>query len=286
MSQRELRGLSQDLRQTIPSLTKLSHRSIPFLNQSRALSSCFNQVIIPWSNSSVPDPNFPPATVTDGAGKHPATVAEETGYGLVGIGGESRSGDANGQYIRVEAGGGVNTPVLPGPINGTVGRVIEGARPQSQTVPFVGYAESQILGSQPNLAFGNEDSAKTPFRPDAPCERQEPPNLATSAGPAPQQVSPSLPGPLGAKARSQTRQGKQVMEDFAEALTDAQHLVTKGRQKKATRSLSKATVDWLHYRGKRDPEVRARLRARDSGDKSSKAGGSGNSSGGAQGGSK
>ena len=36
-------------------------------------------------------------------------VYKETGYGLVGIAGESRSGDANGQYIRVLGGGGINT---------------------------------------------------------------------------------------------------------------------------------------------------------------------------------
>ena len=41
-------------------------------------------------------------------------MSEETAYGLVGIGSESRSGDANGQYIRVEAGGGANTVLLPG----------------------------------------------------------------------------------------------------------------------------------------------------------------------------
>jgi len=146
VSKPELRGLSQDLRHTIPKLTKLSHRTIPFLHQSRSLSSCFNQTIIPWSNSSVPDNNFPPPTVTDGAGTHPATVSEETGYGLVGIGGESRSGDANGEYIRVEAGGGVNTPEVPGPVQGTVGKVIEDSQPSDQTVPFVGFAESQLLG--------------------------------------------------------------------------------------------------------------------------------------------
>ena len=41
-------------------------------------------------------------------------------FGLVGIAGESRSGDANGQYIRVGAGGGTNTittPPVPG-VNG------------------------------------------------------------------------------------------------------------------------------------------------------------------------
>lgn len=257
VSQRELRGLSQDLRHTIPKLTKLSHRTIPFLNQSRSLASCFNQVIIPWSNSSVPDSVFPPPTVTDGAGTHPATVAQETGYGLVGIGGESRSGDANGEYIRVEAGGGVNTPVLPGPIGGVVGKVIEDSQPASQTVPFVGFAESQILGSMPSLALGHEDSAKTPFRPDAPCERQQPPNLEASTGPAPTQTTPTLsgglPGPL-------ERLGK-ASSDFADAYGEAQKQAADGKQSKADNLVAKATEQWLQAKAKTDPQLRAQLKA-------------------------
>jgi phospholipid/cholesterol/gamma-HCH transport system substrate-binding protein len=262
VSQSELRGLSQDLRQTIPSLTKLSHRTIPFLDSSRALSSCFNQVIIPWSNSSVPDSNFPPATVTDGAGTHPATVSQETGYGLVGIGGESRSGDANGEYIRVEFGGGTNTPILPGPIQGTVGKVIENSNPSSSTVPFVGFAESQILGSQPNLAFGHEDSAKPPFRPDAPCERQEPPNLQTSNGPAPEQVTPSgLPLPTGAKKSSPLASLTEASSDFAKQYAEAQRLRADGKQARADALIARATEDWLHAKAKSEPQLRAQLRA-------------------------
>jgi phospholipid/cholesterol/gamma-HCH transport system substrate-binding protein len=259
VSQRELRGLSQDLRHTIPKLTKLSHRSIPFLNQSRSLASCFNQVIIPWSNSSVPDPVFPPPTVTDGAGTHPATVAQETGYGLVGIGGESRSGDANGEYIRVEAGGGVNTPALPVPIAGTAGQIIENVQPASQTVPFVGFAESRLLGSMPNLALGHEDSAKTPFRPDAPCERQQPPNLQASNGPAPQQTTPKLLSP--SSGSSQLEQLGKASSTFADSYGKAQKLEADGKQSRAEAMISKATKQWLHTKAKTDPKLRAQLKA-------------------------
>jgi phospholipid/cholesterol/gamma-HCH transport system substrate-binding protein len=259
MRQRELRGLSQDLRHTIPSLTKLSHRSIPFFNQSRALSSCFNQVIIPWSNTSVPDPNFPPATVTDGAGTHPATVSEETGYGLVGIGGESRSGDANGQYIRVEGGGGVNTPVLPGPVSGTTGKVIEDSQPASQTVPFVGFAESQLLGSQPNLALGHQDSAKTPFRPDAPCERQQPPDLHVSTGPAPTQVTPTVASTKSGS--SELKPLTHASKDFAAAYAKAQQLAAGGKSSAAQALVAKATKEWLHAKAKTDPKLQAQLGA-------------------------
>ncbi len=264
VSKPELRGLSQDLRHTIPNLTKLSHRTIPFLDQSRSLASCFNQTIIPWSNSSVPDNNFPPPTVTDGAGTHLATVAEETGYGLVGIGGESRSGDANGQYIRVEAGGGVNTPQIPGPLQGTVGKVIEGSQPSDQTVPFVGFAESQILGSQPNLALGHEDSVKTPFRPDAPCEKQQPPNLETSNGPAPTQVAPkSLPLPLSSKSTSKNSSNQesitQASANYAKSYVQAQQLSKGGKATKASTLIGKAMTQWIQARAKSDPQLRAQL---------------------------
>ena len=47
VSQRELKGLTHDLMITIPPLAKLNHDSIPLLGESRALSSCQNQVLLP-----------------------------------------------------------------------------------------------------------------------------------------------------------------------------------------------------------------------------------------------
>jgi phospholipid/cholesterol/gamma-HCH transport system substrate-binding protein len=264
VSKPELRGLTHDLRPTIPRLTKLTKRTIPFLHQSRALASCFNQVVIPWSNSSVPDPEPAPPTVTDGAGTHPATVYEETGYGLTGIGGESRSGDANGEYIRVEAGGGANTPVIPGPINGGVGQVITGLQPASQTVPFVGFAESQILGSRPNLSAGHEDSLKTPFRPTKPCERQQPPNLEASTGPAPPQTpagsgslsSSSLPAPL-------QNLGHTAL-DYTKNYFQAQQLSAQGKNSQAQALLKQAGAEWLRYQSSSQPWLKSEVKKIDS----------------------
>ena len=99
------------------------------MEQARALSSCFTHVVIPWSNDSVV-----PVEVGHPVGK----VYEETGYGLVGIAGESRSGDANGQYIRVTAGGGTNTVTLP--------PIAAGLETQVGVTPF------PLLGAQPAFA--------------------------------------------------------------------------------------------------------------------------------------
>src|SRR3954467_9523788 len=61
VSKPELRGLVNDLRPTIPDLASLASSSLPFLEQSRALASCFNNVVIPWSNTEIPNSDLPPA---------------------------------------------------------------------------------------------------------------------------------------------------------------------------------------------------------------------------------
>jgi phospholipid/cholesterol/gamma-HCH transport system substrate-binding protein len=158
VSKPELRGLIKDLGPTIPDLAALSHESLPFLEQSRLLASCFNNVVIPWSNTPIPNNDSDPPA---------AKVYQETAYSLTGVAGESRSGDGNGQEFRVLGGGGTNTiapfpsPDVPNPLTGVS--------------PF------NFAGSEP----AKQSSAKTPFRPDIPCETQDPPNLNSEIGPAP-----------------------------------------------------------------------------------------------------
>jgi ABC-type transporter Mla subunit MlaD len=148
----ELRGLVSDLVPVVPQLAQLSEGLLPFLEQARTLSSCFNNVIIPWSNTTIP--------ANDGVATGP--VYKETGYGLAGIGGESRSGDANGQYIRTGLTLGANSVAIP-PLPGESSNV--------------GVALEHLFADPP---IGS--SLKTPFNPNAPCENQDPPNL-NSGGP-------------------------------------------------------------------------------------------------------
>ena len=53
VSEDELRGLTADLRPTIPELAELADRSVDFFDSTRSLSSCFNEVVIPWSEDTV-----------------------------------------------------------------------------------------------------------------------------------------------------------------------------------------------------------------------------------------
>ena len=212
VSQRELRGLVADLRPTIPKLAQLARRTLPFLDQTRALSSCFNEVVIPWANDTVE-----PVDPTNQYPHEPyGRVFEETAYGLTGIACESRSGDANGQYVRVEAGGGTNTVKIPNAVPSMNGVGLQDA---------VGLTPFPILGSMPNI----EDSLKTPFKPNKACETQEPPNLQAGVGPAPQTAGASAPAldPAALLADLPAKQIRQAALDFglpadaAKALSDA-----------------------------------------------------------------
>ena len=172
----ELRGLVDDLRPAVPDLALLTKRTIPFLKQGRALSACFNNTILPWANDSVDG-----GAAYNESNPIQGTVYEETGYGLAGIAGESRSGDANGQYIRVIGGGGSNTVVTSDSSSGE---------------PLAGVTPFPLLGAMP----GKTDAAKTPFRPDEPCELQEPPNLSAIGGDPPQQTQSASAIPTSGEA--------------------------------------------------------------------------------------
>lgn len=167
VSEREGRGLIADLRPAVPELAALTERSVPLLEQSRALSSCFNEVVIPWANMTIEDPETP-------AG---GRIFEETAYGLVGISGESRSGDANGPYARIVSGSGSNAVTFPA---------------ADGNDEIVGIAPLEILGARPAL----QSSARTPYRPEVACETNAPPDLDSgSAAPPPEQTPTS--GPAG-----------------------------------------------------------------------------------------
>jgi hypothetical protein len=163
-SEPELRGLVKDLRPTIPELAALAQGTVPFFEETRTLSSCFNDVVIPWSNLDVPAANFP-------ADK----VYKETAFGIAGVAGESRTGDANGQALRVLGGGGTLSFSFPDIDAGG------GSGPQ----PVTGMTPFEMLGAQP----AKQTAAKTPFRPDIPCETQEVPDLDTGAVPDPSESS-------------------------------------------------------------------------------------------------
>jgi virulence factor Mce-like protein len=151
VGENELRGLSRDLRAATPGLVGLSNRSIPLWRQLRPLASCIDNVILPWSQDTVPDAAFPET----------GPVYQSAVKWLPGLAGESRSFDANGQWFKVLGSGGLETLQLGNGLFGIPLFPIEGVNPPRPT-------------------------ARPPLRPDVPCETQQPPNLETVPGGPPQ----------------------------------------------------------------------------------------------------
>jgi ABC-type transporter Mla subunit MlaD len=167
MSPPELQGLVADLRPTVPRLWQLGRGNIDLFKETRAFSSCFNEVIVPWSKDQVQPVDPGNVYPHDANG---AQVFEETPYGITGTAVESRSGDANGQNLRVLGGSGANL------VRSNIGGLGD----------VVGLTPFELLGAMPALS----DSAKTPFKPNVACETQEPPSLEGGLGSPPSDQTP------------------------------------------------------------------------------------------------
>lgn len=153
VSERELRGLTHDLVPVVPQLARLQDGSGPLLEQARAASSCQNEVILPWSRDRIEDKAFPAL----------GPVYQEATKPLPGLAGESRSGDANGQWFRVL----LAAPKYAYPFG--AGRFFLTGDP--------------LEGVNPPVPDHHE---RSPLRPDVPCETQQQPDLRTIPDPAPQ----------------------------------------------------------------------------------------------------
>jgi virulence factor Mce-like protein len=146
----ELQGLVNRLGPVVPSLTRLNVRTPPLYEQVRLASSCQNEQILPWSHDKIDDAVFPAV----------GPVYQESTKPFGGLGGESRTGDANGQWFRVLATGGNYTYPEPG------GQFLQSTFP--------------LLGVNPP-----PPAKKTPFKPHVPCETQAKPDLRTIPGALP-----------------------------------------------------------------------------------------------------
>ena len=109
MSERELRGTARVLRQTIPDVVAFNRTSVPFLRENRALSACTNNVLVPFMDLKIPNPESGnEAENTD------QPVRAQLQRGFPGLAGESRLSDGNNQFFHAGA-----TPpgdrVRPGP---------------------------------------------------------------------------------------------------------------------------------------------------------------------------
>ena len=106
MSERELRGTARVLRQTIPDVVAFNATAIPFLEEGRALSACTNNVLVPFTQLEVPNPDEPD--------NDNQKVRYQLQRGFPGLAGESRLSDGNNQFFHAGAGP-PGFKVRPGP---------------------------------------------------------------------------------------------------------------------------------------------------------------------------
>jgi phospholipid/cholesterol/gamma-HCH transport system substrate-binding protein len=152
VSEDELRGLTRDLRVTIPALAKVNHDTIPLLNENRALSACQNQTLLPFAKTPIPDPDFP--------ANSGQPFYKQGPRGFVGLSGESRIFDANSPLFHINFGTGPTT-------------VVYGDRGES----FFAQAPEAPAGIRPI-----RPNSRPVFRPDVPCETQQSPDMNAPGG--------------------------------------------------------------------------------------------------------
>jgi phospholipid/cholesterol/gamma-HCH transport system substrate-binding protein len=95
----ELRSLAPRLRSATPPLAQVAKTAPGVLSQLRSLSSCANEVLVPFGNDKLVDAAFP----THGP------VYQELPKFFPGLAAESRSFDANGPGFKVQGSGGAET---------------------------------------------------------------------------------------------------------------------------------------------------------------------------------
>jgi virulence factor Mce-like protein len=188
VSRRELGGLVARLRRAVPFLVQLNQGTARTLEQYRALAACQNDVLLPFSKTPIEDPDF------DWHTGEP--WYEESPRAFVGLAGESRIADANSSMFRVLGGGGpttiVSTPkTMEGPVYGQTLVPLDGVRPVAPT-------------------------RRPVFRPDIPCETQEPPDLHAAGGPADEQVEARADRRPTAREREQREDVYERLREFAE----------------------------------------------------------------------
>jgi phospholipid/cholesterol/gamma-HCH transport system substrate-binding protein len=159
-SRPELGGLLTDLRPMTASFAKLVNKSIDFNRQTDAFSSCFANVIMPAGDT----------VLQDGASTSGVENFREFWYLVTGFTGEAQNFDGNGQYTRVQSGGGQHL-VKSGVIKGR--SLVDNQ--------LFGNAIFQPLGTRPT-----RPDKKPPYKPKATCSKQKKPDLngpAAAAGP-------------------------------------------------------------------------------------------------------
>jgi phospholipid/cholesterol/gamma-HCH transport system substrate-binding protein len=159
----ELRGLAQQLQPASADLASLTDSTIALLPQVDLVDKCVTRVVLPTGDVVIQDGGPANASLHTGVENY-----KEFWYTLVGATSEGQNVDGNGQYIRVQAGGGPYT--------------IATGKSSFGNDTLYGNAVVPPLGTRPKFS-GN----RPPYNSSFPCYRNQLPDLngpAADPGPA------------------------------------------------------------------------------------------------------
>jgi phospholipid/cholesterol/gamma-HCH transport system substrate-binding protein len=152
----ELQGLVEELQPAVSEFAQFTKGQFELLPAIDLFNRCQLNVILPTGD----------ARIDDGAFSTGLRNYQEFFQTTVGLAGESQNFDGNGSYTRFMSGGGA----FP----------VQTQQVQQQGSPLFGSATSPPVGTRP--ARGG----KPPYKPNAPCHKQKPPDLnAAQIGPGP-----------------------------------------------------------------------------------------------------
>ena len=165
LSAKELGASLNQLVPTTVSTAQLIPQQTTFNNQTRDVSKCFADVVLPTGDQVISDSgpgyDFNPLA---------SPAYKEFWYSLVGLAGESQNYDGNGQFIRLGVGGAAdqNSGALLYPPSDTV-LDKDGIHPKN-----LGNIPTEPLGTSPRY-FGK--AAAPAYKPTVKCATQGQPNL-------------------------------------------------------------------------------------------------------------
>ena len=152
----ELQGLVDELQPAVSEFAQFTKGQFQLLPEIDLFNRCQLNVILPTGDARIDDGPF-----STGLRNY-----QEFFQTTVGLAGESQNFDGNGSYTRFMSGGGAY------PVQTQIA--------QQQGSPLFGSATSPPVGTRPAR------SGKPPYKPNAPCYKQKPPNLnAAQIGPGP-----------------------------------------------------------------------------------------------------
>jgi phospholipid/cholesterol/gamma-HCH transport system substrate-binding protein len=191
VSPRELQGLASELRRTVPHLVHINEEGVPMQRQLRLLSSCANNVLIPWRNDRIGGSHFEPS----------GRVFQEQVKWLPGIGAESRGFDANGQFVKSLA---------------------KGLQYAYRVGTNAGGEERFFLTGLPLQGVNPPNSPPPPFVRNVDCETQEAPDLRSNPQRPPPEVAVdfSLADQLGVMDRGREAAVKMMRDELREREID------------------------------------------------------------------